>query len=201
MVTTSCAGSSRLWPTALSLAAAAPAAGTVADEAVRDIGVSLGGSQGKCLPSKGRLVLQTAKTRWKRKEDAARCALKQGRLLRRRGFFGSAQRSQGVAESLTARHVLLPTDRTKWAVAAQRAPEGFEFPLGLGRVDVFHPIGWQGHRPGAEELAGASSPLSRRQRLDQRHCSARFTRLGAAECVRCSGLRCKGGRRFRRRRL
>ena len=89
-----------------------------------------------------------------RKEAAARFALKQGRLLRWRGFLGSAQRSQGVAESLAARHVLLPTDRTKWAVAAQRSSEGFQFPLALGRVNVFHPIGRQGHRPGAEELAG-----------------------------------------------
>ena len=61
-------------------------------------------------------------------------------LRRRQGFLGSAPRSEGVAQPLTDRHLLLPLARAKRATPAYRQAKGFQFRLGLRDVDVLAQI-------------------------------------------------------------
>src|ERR1700730_18054433 len=63
VVTTGCAGSACVWPTALSLLGLAAESATAGAAAGVCGGMSVGDSHAKWLSSKGRLVFQTANTR------------------------------------------------------------------------------------------------------------------------------------------
>src|SRR5262245_37904030 len=75
------------------------------------------------------------------------------RLVRRLRFLGSAQRSQGMAQTQACCHVLLPSGCTKGTAPLHRTAERFHFRLGLWLVDALDPIVGYRHGPSREELA------------------------------------------------
>ena len=79
--------------------------------------------------------------------------------------------AEGVLEAEFPGGLRLPVVGTEGGAAGDALAERGKFFGGLGLVDEVEPIGGAGDRPGV--------PLccSRRQRLAQRHCSARWTRL------------------------